>query len=105
MPSMNKAFATALAGVFAASNLHAAPVQAITRDEILSLSYSQVKGTGLANRCPEVIGEQSITLQSGKKYKVVDLCLEPKSWQVSNCFASPATIIICLINVSYVFFM
>lgn len=86
MPSMNKAFATALAGVFAASSLQFAPTpaQAITRDEILSLSYAQVKGTGIANRCPEVIGEQTITLQTGKKYKVVDICLEPKSWQVSN---------------------
>jgi hypothetical protein len=28
--------------------------QALTKDELSSLSYLQVKGTGLANRCPEV---------------------------------------------------
>ena len=27
---------------------------ALTKDELSSLSYLQVKGTGLANRCPEV---------------------------------------------------
>ena len=32
----------------------AQPAQAITKSEINQLSYLQVKGTGLANRCPEV---------------------------------------------------
>jgi len=32
----------------------AQPAQAITKSELNELSYLQVKGTGLANRCPEV---------------------------------------------------
>jgi photosystem II oxygen-evolving enhancer protein 1 len=43
-----------------------------------------VKGTGLANRCPEVVGEGSIGLQGGKVYQLGDLCLEPKTWQVCS---------------------
>jgi photosystem II oxygen-evolving enhancer protein 1 len=43
----------------------------------------QVKGTGLANRCPEVKGEGKITV-SGNNVKLVDLCIEPKSWQVEE---------------------
>jgi len=45
----------------------AAPAQAITKAEINSLTYLQVKGTGLANRCAEVIGEDSIKPTSGQK--------------------------------------
>lgn len=45
---------------------------------------TQVKGTGLANRCPEVVGEGSIALQGGKTYQLSDLCLEPKTWQVEE---------------------
>ncbi|CDF33932.1 Plastid oxygen-evolving enhancer 1 [Chondrus crispus] len=45
----------------------------------------QVKGTGLANRCPEVEGAKgAIKLDSGKSYKIVDLCLEPKTFQVEE---------------------
>jgi len=41
-----------------------------------------VKGTGLANRCPEVKGEGSITPKSGQR--LVDLCIEPKAWAVEE---------------------
>jgi len=47
-----------------------------------SLDYSQIKGTGLANRCPEVVGTDSISI-SGKK-QLVDLCIEPKTFQVEE---------------------
>jgi len=83
MPSIKTAFTAAVATVFAAGSL-SMPANALTRDETLSLSYAQVKGTGLANRCPEVVGEQTISLQSGKKYKITDFCVEPKSWQVEE---------------------
>lgn len=33
------------------------PANAITKSELQSLTYLQVKGTGLANRCPEVGGK------------------------------------------------
>lgn len=59
-----------------------APAQAITKSELNELSYLQVKGTGLANRCAEVIGEGSITPKSGQK--LVDMCIEPKAWAVEE---------------------
>jgi photosystem II oxygen-evolving enhancer protein 1 len=71
----------ALAGAVAIG-LAAAPAQALTKSEINQLSYLQVKGTGLANRCPEVIGEDSIKPTTGQK--LVDMCIEPKAWAVEE---------------------
>jgi len=71
----------ALAGAVAVG-IAAAPAQALTRSEVDQLSYLQVKGTGLANRCPEVIGEDTITPKSGEK--LVDICIEPKAWAVEE---------------------
>jgi photosystem II oxygen-evolving enhancer protein 1 len=71
----------ALAGV-AALTLMTAPAQAITKQQLNELTYLQVKGTGLANRCPEVIGEGKITPKSGQK--LVDMCIEPKAWAVEE---------------------
>eukprot|EP01041_Mallomonas_annulata_P008504 gene8504-17537_t len=82
-PSFKKIVATAVAGIFTIGGFNL-PAQALTKAETNSLSYLQVKGSGIANRCPEVIGEQSISLSSGKKYLITDLCLEPKSWQVEE---------------------
>jgi photosystem II oxygen-evolving enhancer protein 1 len=59
-----------------------APANAITKSELNELSYLQVKGTGLANRCPEVIGEGSISPKTGQK--LVDMCIEPKAWAVEE---------------------
>merc|ERR1719261_1494996 len=71
----------ALAGAVA-FGLAAAPAQALTKSQINELSYLQVKGTGLANRCPEVVGEDSITPKTGQK--LVDMCIEPKAWAVEE---------------------
>jgi len=71
----------ALAGVVALG-LAAAPAQAITKSQLNELTYLQVKGTGLANRCSEVIGEGSITPKAGQK--LVDMCIEPKAWAVEE---------------------
>ena len=60
----------------------AAPAQALTKSDINSLTYLQVKGTGLANRCPEVIGEDSIKPTNGQK--LVEMCIEPKAWAVEE---------------------
>lgn len=58
---------------------------ALTRADIEQLTYSQVKGSGLANRCPEVEGSKGIIkLDSTKSYKIVDLCLEPKTFLVEE---------------------
>jgi photosystem II oxygen-evolving enhancer protein 1 len=82
--SLQQDFKQAAAGALAVfaglSVLAAPPAQAITKDQLNSLNYMQVKGTGLANRCPEVLGEGSITV-NGKK-RLVDLCIEPKVFQV-----------------------
>jgi photosystem II oxygen-evolving enhancer protein 1 len=59
-----------------------APAQAITKAELNQLSYLQVKGTGLANRCAEVVGEGSITPKTGQR--IVDMCIEPKAWAVEE---------------------
>jgi photosystem II oxygen-evolving enhancer protein 1 len=71
----------AVAGAAALSIL-ASPAQALTKSEVNSLTYLQVKGTGLANRCPEVVGEDSIKPSSGQK--LVDMCIEPKAWAVEE---------------------
>merc|ERR1712157_587310 len=71
----------ALAGAVAVG-VAAAPAQALTKSQLNELSYLQVKGTGLANRCAEVIGEGSITPSSGQK--IVDMCIEPKAWAVEE---------------------
>jgi len=71
----------ALAGAVA-FGMAVAPAQAITKQELNQLSYLQVKGTGLANRCPEVVGEDTITPKTGQK--LVDMCIEPKAWAVEE---------------------
>lgn len=56
---------------------------AITSEQRNQLSYEQVKGTGLANRCNDVVGDGKITI-SGSGYTITDFCLEPKQWQVEE---------------------
>ena len=83
IPVLKKVVAAGIAGMFALNSVNL-PANAITKDELSSLSYMQVKGTGLAYRCPEVVGEQTINIAAGKKYKITELCLEPTSFQVST---------------------
>merc|ERR1719277_244597 len=66
----------------AAFGIMAAPAQALTKAETNSLTYLQVKGTGLANRCPEVVGEDTIKPTTGQK--LVEMCIEPKAWAVEE---------------------
>jgi len=82
-PLFKKYVTGAMASIFAASSI-AMPANALTKSENLALSYEQVKGSGLANRCSEVKSGESIGLQGGRKYKVFNLCLEPTSWQVEE---------------------
>lgn len=71
----------ALAGV-AILGATVLPAQAITKSELNQLSYLQVKGTGLANRCSEVIGEDTIVPKAGAR--LTELCIEPKAWAVEE---------------------
>ncbi|KAJ8904517.1 hypothetical protein NDN08_001035 [Rhodosorus marinus] len=83
--SKKVANAAALAAI-AGSLMVPVAATALTRGDIQNLTYMQVKGTGTANRCPEVIAvsKGNIKLEEGKVYKLVDLCLEPKTFQVEE---------------------
>jgi len=72
------------AAVVAATGVQSASAAVFTRSEIQSLTYDQIKGTGLANTCPKVEGGggDSITLAGGKKYRLEEFCVEPTSFQV-----------------------
>jgi len=73
--------AAALALTLGASPALAGP---FTTSELNSLTYEQIKGTGLANTCPRVeapTGGGQISLGSGK-YRLNNFCLEPTSFQV-----------------------
>merc|ERR1719164_318926 len=67
-----------------ATGVQSASAGPFTRSEIASLTYEQIRGTGLANTCPKVEagGDQAITLAGGKKYRIEEFCLEPTSFQV-----------------------
>jgi len=80
-----KAVGVAAAAVLAAG-VQSASAGPFTRSDIASLTYEQIKGTGLANTCPKVEitdgASGSIKLASGKKYKIDEFCLEPTSFSV-----------------------
>lgn len=67
-----------------ATGVQSASAGPFTRSEIASLTYEQIKGTGLANTCPKVEsgGDQAIKIAGGKKYRIEEFCLEPTSFQV-----------------------
>lgn len=57
---------------------------ALSRDTITS--YDQIRGTGLANTCPQ-LGETargSIPVDSGRSYTLTNLCLQPTSFFVKE---------------------
>ena len=76
--------AAGLAAALVLAGAQSASAGPFTRSDIASLTYEQIKGTGLANTCPKVEtgGDASIKLASGKSYKIDDFCLEPTSFQV-----------------------
>jgi len=57
------------------------PARAITMEQYSQLTYNQVKGSGLANRCPTVesVGD-SVPVQAGSR--MTKMCFEPKSFAV-----------------------
>lgn len=50
------------------------------------LSYDQIKGTGLANLCPQLseTSRGSIPIDSSKSYKIKELCLQPTNYFVKE---------------------
>ena len=79
--SGTKVQAAGLAAALALAGSQAAWAGPFTRTDIASLTYEQIKGTGLANTCPtvETGGPQKIAI-SGEK-KIDEFCLEPTSFQ------------------------
>jgi len=68
-----------------ATGVQSASAGPFTRSEIQSLTYEQIKGTGLANTCPKVEApkaDDKISVAGGKKYRINEFCLEPTSFQV-----------------------
>jgi len=67
-----------------ATGVQSASAGPFTRSEIASLTYDQIKGTGLANTCPKVEAgaDGKINVGGGKKYRINEFCLEPTSFQV-----------------------
>jgi len=57
------------------------PAKAITAEQFSQLTYNQIKGTGLANRCPTVESRGSEVPVSGGA-KLINVCFEPKSFAV-----------------------
>jgi photosystem II oxygen-evolving enhancer protein 1 len=50
------------------------------------LTYEQIRGTGLANTCPQLGDTRrgSIPLDNGKSYVITDLCMEPTNFFVKE---------------------
>lgn len=76
------AAAAAAAAVVIAAGAVVPDAHAITSEERAQLSYLQVKGTGLANRCSEVKGTDTLNVKAGSK--MVDFCMEPKAFFVEE---------------------
>merc|ERR1719181_1549456 len=88
MPEMSAAKWQQAAGATAASaalflGAQSASAGPFTQSEIASLTYEQIKGTGLANTCPRVEApSDTAKISVGAGYKMKNFCLEPTSFQV-----------------------
>jgi len=80
LSNAGKAFGAAVVSAAVATSASAA---SLTFDEIQSLSYLEVKGSGLANTCPVLADStgNKLSLKAGS-YKIDSMCLEPSSFQV-----------------------
>jgi len=74
--SASAALAAAFAATVATDSAHA-----LTKADYNSLTYDQIKGTGLANKCPQISGTGSINV-GGKLSKFNEMCLEPQEFFV-----------------------
>merc|ERR1719323_2433361 len=77
-----KAASAGLAAALALGMATEAQAGPFTRGELNSLTYEQVKGTGLANTCPTVESGGAAKISLGGKNKIDEFCLEPTSFQV-----------------------
>merc|ERR1719502_1581573 len=74
----------ASAALVLGAGVQPASAGSFTQSEIASLTYEQIKGTGLANTCPRVESPTAGAKISvaGGKYRLNNFCLEPTSFQV-----------------------
>lgn len=82
---LKKAVPAALAAAVALTSVSghdAAVAGPFTRSDIASLTYEQIKGTGLANTCPIVEKGGSGDIKTSGLKSIDELCLEPLSFQV-----------------------
>ncbi|BAZ39583.1 photosystem II manganese-stabilizing protein PsbO [Calothrix sp. NIES-4101] len=51
-----------------------------------ALTYEQIRGTGLANKCPQIseTSRGSIPLDSSQSYTIKELCMEPTSYFIKE---------------------
>lgn len=75
--------ASKIAAAIAASAIIATSASALTKDELSQLTYTQVKGTGIANTCSTIEGAGPIKLPAGN-YKITKFCMEPTSFTVKD---------------------
>jgi hypothetical protein len=71
---------TALAAIFAAAIATPDAAKALSKDTYNSLTYDQIKGTGLANKCPDATTASGNINLGGKLSKFDELCMEPKEF-------------------------
>jgi photosystem II oxygen-evolving enhancer protein 1 len=71
------------AAVIGAAVAGSANAASLTYDEMQSLSYLEMKGSGLSNTCPIIADSNGskLNLKAGK-YQINNMCLEPSSFQV-----------------------
>ena len=74
------------AAVIGAASLAGSNADALTKEEIDSLTYLQVKGSGIANTCPTIAGgEAGLSLGNGS-YEMSNFCMEPSTVKVRLIF-------------------
>jgi photosystem II oxygen-evolving enhancer protein 1 len=66
------------------SNIQGAQAGPFTQTELNSLTYEQIKGTGLANTCPSVEGEGDGKISTSGLKRLSNLCLEPLVFAVEE---------------------
>lgn len=79
-----KAASGIAAAVIGAASLAGSNADALTKEEIDSLTYLQVKGSGIANTCPTIAGgEAGLALGNGS-YEMSNFCMEPSTVKVKD---------------------
>jgi len=90
--------AAGLAAALVLAGTQGASAGPFTRSDIASLTYEQIKGTGLANTCPKVEAGGPDSIKVGAKSRINEFCLEPTSFQVLEDKLTKAGIVTEAVN-------